>query len=86
MKESEFIDKLLSKGEQQTDQSFQKGDANEDHATDKDVKKDSPSRLHARRQMKKMLYGVKEVPTTTAGKKKATKEVDITNVLFNWLA
>ena len=45
---------------------------------DKEIKKDNPSRLHARRQMKKMLYTITEVPTETAGKKKATKEVDIT--------
>jgi len=53
---------------------------------DKEIKKDSPSRLHARRQMKKMLYTVKEVPTTTAGKKKATKEIDVTNILFDEIA
>lgn len=53
---------------------------------DKQIKKDMPSRLHARRQMKKMLYTVKEVPTATAGKKKATKEVDITNLLFDEIA
>ena len=53
---------------------------------DKEIKKDLPSRLHARRQMKKMLYTVKEVPTATAGKKKATKEVDITNILFDEIA
>ncbi|MCI5937275.1 MAG: 50S ribosomal protein L17 [Eubacterium sp.] len=53
---------------------------------DKEIKKDLPSRLHARRQMKKMLYTVKDVPTTTAGKKKATKEIDITNVLFDEIA
>lgn len=53
---------------------------------DKEIKKDMPSRLHARRQMKKMLYTVKEVPTATAGKKKATKEVDITNILFDEIA
>lgn len=40
---------------------------------DKEIKKDNPSRLHARRQMKKMLYTITEVPTETAGKKKATK-------------
>ena len=40
---------------------------------DKEIKKDLPSRLHARRQMKKMLYTVKEVPTATAGKKKSNK-------------
>ena len=53
---------------------------------DKEIKKDHPSRLHARRQMKKMLYTVKEVPTATAGKKKATKDVDITNILFDEIA
>ena len=52
----------------------------------KEIKKDAPSRLHARRQMKKMLYTVKEVPTATAGKKKATKDVDITNILFDEIA
>ena len=53
---------------------------------DKEIKKDLPSRLHARRQMKKMLYSVKEIPTETAGKKKATKDVDITNLLFDEIA
>ena len=53
---------------------------------DKEIKKDLPSRLHARRQMKKMLYTVKEVPTAPAGKKKATKDVDITNILFDEIA
>ena len=32
---------------------------------DKEIKKEAPSRLHARRQMNKMLYGIKEVPTAT---------------------
>ena len=49
----------------------------------KEIKKDSPSRLHARRQMKKVLYTVKEVPTEAAGKKKNTKEIDLTEKLFN---
>ena len=53
---------------------------------EKEIKKDKPSRLHARRQMKKMLYTITEVPTETAGKKKATKEVDITNLLFDEIA
>ena len=53
---------------------------------EKKNKKDNPSRLHARRQMKKMLYSVKEVPTETAGKKKGTKTVDITNLLFDEIA
>ena len=49
----------------------------------KEIKKDSPSRLHARRQMKNVLYTVKEVPTEAAGKKKNTKEIDLTEKLFN---
>ena len=36
--------------------------------------------------MKKMLYTVKEVPAETAGRKKGTKEVDITNLLFQEIA
>ena len=53
---------------------------------EKEIKKDLQSRLHARRQMKKMLYTITEVPTETAGKKKARKEVDITNLLFDEIA
>ena len=44
---------------------------------EKTIKKDNPSRLHARRQMLKVLYSVTEVPTAAAGKKKNTKEVDL---------
>ena len=50
---------------------------------DKTIKKDKPSRLHARRQMLKVLYPVKEVPTEAAGKKKNTKEVDLVAKLFD---
>ena len=42
----------------------------------KEIKKDNSSRLHARRQMLKVLYPVTEVPTEAAGKKKNTKQVD----------
>ena len=42
----------------------------------KEIKKDQPSRLHARRQMAKVLYSVTEVPTEAKGKKKNTKEND----------
>ncbi len=52
----------------------------------KEIKKDSPSRLHARRQMKKVLYTVKEVPTETAGRKQHTKDIDLTNKLFDEIA
>ena len=50
---------------------------------EKTIKKDLPSRLHARRQMNKVLYTVKEVPTAAAGKKRNTKVVDLTDKLFN---
>ncbi len=53
---------------------------------DKTVKKDEASRLHARRKMLKVLYSVKEVPTEAAGKKKNTKQVDLTEKLFNEIA
>ena len=52
----------------------------------KEIKKDAPSRLHARRQMLKVLYPVKEVPAAAAGKKKNTKTVDLTNKLFDEIA
>ncbi len=48
----------------------------------KEITKDAPSRLHARRQMLKVLYPVKEVPTEAAGKKKHTKDVDLVEKLF----
>ena len=53
---------------------------------EKTIQKDTPSRLHARREMLKVLYPVKEVPTKAAGKKKATKEVDLINKLFTEIA
>ncbi len=53
---------------------------------EKTIKKDMPSRLHARRQMLKFLYPVTQVPTELAGRKKATKEVDIPAKLFDELA
>lgn len=61
--------------------------------TDKDgatiekvVKKDTPSRLHARRQMRKVLYTRKEVPAAGAKRKANTKTVDLTDKLFGELA
>lgn len=53
---------------------------------DKTIKKDMPSRLHARREMMKVLYPVKEVPKAAAGKKKNTKEVDLVEKLFTEIA
>lgn len=53
---------------------------------EKEIKKDLPSRQHARRQMMKVLYPVTEVPTTPAGRKRNTKEVNMANKLFDEVA
>ena len=50
------------------------------------IKKDAPSRLHARRQMMKVFYPVKEVPAKGAGKKKNTKDVDMVKKMFEEIA
>ncbi len=55
-------------------------------SVEKEIKKDNASRLHARRQMLKVLYGVTEVPAAAAGKKKNTKEVDLVAKLFDEIA
>ena len=52
----------------------------------KTIKKDSPSRLHARRQILKVLYRVVEVPDTNAGRKRNTKNVDLVAKLFEDIA
>ena len=48
----------------------------------KTIKKDNASRLHARRQMLKVLYTAK----TSDGTKKGTKEVDLCAKLFDEIA
>ena len=53
---------------------------------EKTIKKDMPSRLHARREMLKVLYSVTEVPTENAGKKKNTQKVDLVDKLFTEIA
>ena len=49
---------------------------------EKTIKKDAPSRVHARRQMLKVLYPVKE----TGAKKRDTKVVDMPKKLFEEIA
>ena len=49
---------------------------------EKKIKKDSASRLHARRQMLKVLYTAKE----SDGTKKGTKTIDVKNKLFDEIA
>ncbi len=47
---------------------------------EKTIKKDLPSKLHARREMLKVLYSV------TEGEKKDAKEVDLVNKIFDEIA
>lgn len=53
---------------------------------EKTIKKDSASRLNARRTMLSILYPVTEVPETNAGRKKNTKEVNLVDKLFDDIA
>ena len=50
---------------------------------EKEIKKDLPSRLHARREMLKVLYPVK---APVEGKKKKTQEVDMVAKIFDEIA
>ena len=52
----------------------------------KEIRKDNPARLHARRKMLQVLYPVKEVPAEAAGRKRNTKEVDMPAKLFDEIA
>ena len=53
---------------------------------EKEIKKDKPSRLHARRQMLRVFYDVTEVPAAAAGRKKNTKAVDMPAKMFDEIA
>ena len=53
---------------------------------EKTIKKDHASRLHARRQMLKVLYPITEIPKEAAGRKRNTKKVDMPAKLFDELA
>lgn len=50
---------------------------------EKQIKKDRPSRLHARSQINKVLYPVVDVPAEAAGRKRNTKDVDLVAKLFD---
>jgi len=52
----------------------------------KEIKKDKPSRLAARRRMNAYLYDITEVPTEAAGKKKNTKKINLAEKLFTDIA
>lgn len=53
---------------------------------EKEIKKDLPSRLHARRQILRVLYPYTEVPKERAGRKRNTKKVDLVAKLFDEIA
>ncbi len=53
---------------------------------EKEIKKDLPSRLHARHQMLKVLYPVTEVPKEAAGRKRNSRKVDLVAKLFDEIA
>ena len=55
-------------------------------SVEKTIKKDKPSRLHARRKMLAYLYPITEVPTERAGRKKNTKKVSLPDKLFDEVA
>ena len=50
---------------------------------EKEIKKDQPSRLHARRQMQKTLFTITEAPAEIKGRKKATKTVDVASKVLD---
>ena len=50
---------------------------------EKKVTKDSPARLHARRQLMRYLYPVVEVPADGKARKKNSKNVDLVDKLFS---
>ncbi len=52
----------------------------------KEIRKDMPSKLHARRQMNKVLYPVTDVPLKAAGRKQNTKFVNMADKLFDDIA
>ena len=53
---------------------------------EKEIKKDLPSRLHARRQMNLVFYAVTEVPKENKGKKAHTKKIDMAQKMFDEIA
>lgn len=52
----------------------------------KEIKKDKPSRMNARRKIASVLYNVTEVPAKNAGRKRNTKVVDLSAKLLNEVA
>ena len=53
---------------------------------EREVKKDRPSRLHARRKMLKVFYPITEVPKEGKGRRRGTKKVDMPKKMFEEIA
>ena len=53
---------------------------------EREIKKDQPSRLHARRQMQKTLFTVTEVPADKQSCRKDTKKVDVVSKVLDDIA
>ena len=53
---------------------------------EREIKKDQPSRLHARRQMQKTLFTVTEVPADKQSRRKDTKKVDVVSKVLDEIA
>ena len=53
---------------------------------EKEIKKDKPTRLAARRRMNAYLYNITETPKDDEGKKKAAKTVNLADKLFEEVA
>lgn len=53
---------------------------------EKEIKKDLPSRMNARRKIASVLYDVTEVPNTLAKRKRNTKVVNLSSKLFDEIA
>ncbi len=54
-----------------------------EEVTKKTIKKDKPSRLHARRQMMQVFYDVVETPADGVKKRSLTKKVDLVAKMFD---
>ena len=53
---------------------------------EKEIQKDLPSRMNARRKMLRVFYPIKEVPAEGKGRKRNTKQVDMPKKMFEEIA
>ncbi len=53
---------------------------------EKEVTKDAPSRMNARRKMMRVFYPITVVPAAGKGRKKGTKKVDLAKKMFEEVA